>query len=208
MMQLDRIVRAAGASLAESLNYYWPPTNADVMALERNISLHMAHAFRAAGQLVYGEVNAATDRANRYDFLAIDPVQKRFMIAEFKRLDTRQSATRLVRDWRRLQRFRLQRSATHQHPLLRANPPVRWVLLAGITSSLDLARWFNTTNPNQWDPWSTPAANGPLDAIWAADWEQRFNAGTLYIDAVPLADWHAPDDTRRTHWLVYVFARA
>lgn len=62
MIHLDRIVRTAGASLAESLNYYWPNANIDAMALERNISLHFAYAFRAAGQLVYGEVNPASTK--------------------------------------------------------------------------------------------------------------------------------------------------
>lgn len=207
MMTLDRIVRAAGASLAESLNYYWPPANGDAMAPERNISLHMAHAFRSAGQLVYGEVNPAGNLARRYDLLAIDAERSRFTIAEFKRLHSQQSADAFVADWNRLLAFVLQPSETHQHPLLATTPLEHWVLLAGITSRRSLARWFNTTNPNQWDPWSTAAQNGRLDAVWAADWDARYRAGNLYIDAVPLADWHEAPAVRKSHWLAYVFAR-
>jgi hypothetical protein len=203
---LDRIVRAAGASLAESLDYYWPPSDIENMVAERNISLHMAHAFRAANNLVYGEVNSAHDGgACRYDLLAIDPERERYTVAEFKRLHSRESAEAFVADWARIVAFQRQPAATHAHPLLPGLE--KWGLVAAITGHAEIGRWFSSNDPHVADPWTSNAALGPLDQAWANTWEQPFASGNLYFDAFPLADWDEAANDRHTLWLVYVFAR-
>jgi hypothetical protein len=205
MMQLDRIVRAAGASLGESLNYYWPNADEDCMALERNISLHFAYAFRSAGQLVFGEVNPSSDKHQRCDLLAIDTVNTCFTIAEFKRVYDASSEAGFVGDWQRLVDFKLQKPETHQHPHL---PELdKYGLIAAITENRHLARWFNTFDRALSAPASKGTKLGPLDTAWEQDWKQKFDNKQLYIDTVPLADWHERgEEAQRTHWLVYVIA--
>ncbi|MDP3277130.1 MAG: hypothetical protein Q8Q09_18205 [Deltaproteobacteria bacterium] len=208
MIKLDRLVRSAGASLGESLNYYWPPTNLNAQALERNISLHMAHAFRAAGHLVYGEVNSAHPAGStaRFDLLAVDPATSGYTIAEFKRMDDMGQAQGFVADWNRIVGFVPQPAGAHRHQLLDLNQ--KWGVLAAITSNVEIARWFNTLNEDQGDPWTVGEENGPLDAAWADCWEALYTGNTLYLDAVPLADWHeVRHNQRASYWLVYVIAK-
>jgi hypothetical protein len=94
----------------------------------------------------------------------------------------------------------------HVHPL--ADLGGRWRLNVGLTAIPGVARWFNTYDPDQADPWTQGGEVGPFDHAWEHD---GWAGDDHYLDAIPLADWHEvgqpADDHRLSHWLVYVFAR-
>lgn len=83
---VEEIVRDAAATLRTSFGNYWP-TYGDTGAHERNISLHIGHAFLARKFSVFGEGHSQGPGAEaRYDLLAYSPEERIFVAAEFKQL--------------------------------------------------------------------------------------------------------------------------
>jgi hypothetical protein len=190
-LDIERFVRRGAASLAESLHFYWPSTGRNEIP-ERNISLHVAHAFIDASFLCYGEAHT-NDKTNLHvDLLAVHPAAGVFVAGEFKRLYDGAQARAMVEDAARLQQFKMQQRSQLRHPGLQIAR--QFGLLAATTWDEKYARWFTTTAGKALDP--TGGAFDQLlkmlpqkDTIW--------NAHTLI-------NYHDADaDRDRTQWLVY-----
>lgn len=105
LMQVEDVVRAAASSLGKSLGSYWP-TCGDQGAHERNISLHVAHAFLNKGYATFGESHGHNDNAQeRFDLVAIPPAGEHVIACEFKQLYKRPMAVQMLADFERLREY-------------------------------------------------------------------------------------------------------
>jgi hypothetical protein len=95
------------AAITRSFALYWP---ADAEgrndAGERNVSIHLAHAFLQRGFGVYAEANHPRPGLIGIDFLAIEPTGAWFCAVECKRIINGKTGS-MVDDVRRLREFRL-----------------------------------------------------------------------------------------------------
>ncbi len=104
---VDNVVRDAAAAISSSFSIYWPADAAGKNdAKERNVSLHLAHAFLGRGFGVYAEADHPDPRLIGIDFLAIEPQGTWFCAVECKRIINGKVGS-LVDDVRRLREFRL-----------------------------------------------------------------------------------------------------
>lgn len=103
---VEDVVRAAASSLGKSLGSYWP-TCGDQGAHERNISLHVAHAFLNEGYATFGESHGEKKGAKvRFDLVAISKSQDHIIACEFKQLWTSSEAESMKEDFHRLNEFK------------------------------------------------------------------------------------------------------
>ena len=102
---LSDIVCAAAESLRVSLDAYWP-THGSTGAHERNLSLHLAHAFLSRNYSVYGEGHGNGSTHMRYDLIALSNDPEQLVVAEFKLLWTTSAAQAMREDLGRLHGFR------------------------------------------------------------------------------------------------------
>jgi hypothetical protein len=138
---VDQVVADAARSLTASFALYWP-TLGDTGAHERNLSLHVGGAFLRAGFAVFGEGHADAHARSRYDLLAYSGARRVFVVAEFKQLWSRASATSMRHDADRLRHFR---------PVLRRfadASETRYIGLLGGFSETD-SRYQQLTSPDQ-----------------------------------------------------------
>lgn len=106
LKQVEDVVLAAASSLQKSLGSYWP-TCGDQGAHERNISLHVAHAFLNKGYATFGESHGHDDNADeRFDLVAIPPARDHVVACEFKQLYKRAMAVGMLADFERLREFK------------------------------------------------------------------------------------------------------
>lgn len=106
LKQVEDVVLAAASSLKQSLGFYWP-TCGDQGAHERNISLHVAHAFLNKGYATFGESHGHDDNADeRFDLVAIPSARDHVVACEFKQLYKRAMAVGMLADFERLREFK------------------------------------------------------------------------------------------------------
>jgi len=190
-IDIERIVRRGAASLAESVHFYWPSAKLQNEIPERNITLHLAHAFLSEGFLTYGEAHPDGSADSFLDLLALQPHQKVVVACEFKRLyGDERYAQAVVNDAQKVLAFKMQQSPALRHPELEVTHG--FGLLAAITWLENYARWFTTQEDAPTDP--TRGAFGQLHAALPSE--------TIW-NAYALSDGRDEAGKRRTHWLVY-----
>ncbi len=191
-IDIERILRKGAASLAESLQFYWPSSTPENEALERNISMHLAHAFLTADFFAYTEAHTA-GRTDRFvDLLVLQAAEKISVAGEFKRLYRHYEARKMLTDLDKLLAFEMQTGPRLRHKGLQIDH--HFGLLAAMTWIPDHAQWFTTTSQDAEDP--TGGALNQLAAILPRD-ETIWNAYTL-------KNYHHAEANRvLTHWLVY-----
>lgn len=191
IIDIERTVRRGAASLAESVHFYWPAATPQNEIPERNITLHLGHAFSNAGFLTYCDAHNDGSTKTFLDLLAVHPYEKVLVACEFKRLswDARQSQG-MVDDAQRVLRFKMQKSPELRHVGLEVGRG--FGLLAAITWLQPLARWFTTFEQSPPDP-----TGGKFDQLRAA-----LPSETIW-NAYALSDHYDQSGERKTHWLVY-----
>ena len=107
--EVEKRLKEATSSLKESLGSYWP-THDDRCshgAHERNISLHVAHAFLGKGYAAFGESHGKEKGAKvRFDLVAISKSKDHVIACEFKQLWTPSRAESMKEDFHRLNAFK------------------------------------------------------------------------------------------------------
>jgi hypothetical protein len=191
-IDIERIIRRGASSLAESLQFYWPSSTPENEVLERNISVHLAHAFLTSGFFAYTEAHTKGRKDRFIDLLVVEPRAKLSLVGEFKRLYRHQEARKMVKDLDRLLAFEMQIGSRLRHPGLEIER--HFGVLAAMTWIPEHAQWFTTTAPDADDP--TGGALNQLARVLPRD-QTIWNAYTL-------KNYHHAEANRiRSHWLVY-----
>lgn len=109
LRSLELVVRAASASYANAIHYYWPAFGNNEVA-ERTLAMHVGSTLAARGFLVYGEVpkDANQKGSEHIDLLAIHPDSRIAIWAEAKRLYSGQKAAEVAKDVGRIESARIQ----------------------------------------------------------------------------------------------------
>lgn len=196
LVELERIVRQAAASLAESLQLYGiasPGAWAAAELCEANVALHLGRGLLNAGFLAHAEARAAGRPEQRTDVTAIHPAAGALVIAEAKRLDGHAGAAASLYDLSRLATF----APPDYAQRLRGNElAARYGVLAATSANREHARWFTTMSSNPIAPTPELAAlhaQLPADTIW---------------NGYALAEGADAAGQRRTEWLLYALFQA
>lgn len=88
--EVEMRLKEAAESLRASFSLYWP-TWGKTGAHERNISLHVAHAFLRNGYAAFGESHSDGSAHSRFDVVAV--TRNHVIACEFKQLWTPSKAT-------------------------------------------------------------------------------------------------------------------
>lgn len=186
-LEIERIVRCAAMSLADSLYFYWPANGMNDIC-EKNISLHLASAFIKRGYFIYGEAHAEREANLHLDLLAIDPATNTLVTTECKRLYSLEKAREMVADVHRLRAWRVSEERFRRSRKLER----RFGVLAATTWERDYAEWFQSDD-------SIDDPNQGLGELWRElrDTDVHWGAAVL-LDSAPVEGLQ-----RTTEWLVY-----
>ena len=189
-IEIERLVRRAANSMADSLHFYWPSLGRNDIP-ERNISAHFAHVLLDHDFLLYAEAHPEDTARRHLDLLAIHPTRDTLVAAEFKRIYSTETVGAMVADLDRIRSWRLGQDRGHHQ--LRVHH--RFGVLAATTWNPKYASWFNTTDLSHEDPTA-----GLLDGLWKELPSDDVVWGSIVlIDDVPVGRRE-----RTTEWLVYV----
>lgn len=185
--ELERHVRRAAASLAESLGSAWlsaagATTASDILATD--VAVHLGHALLGAGFHAQSGAFALGREDLRVSLLAAHPGSGALLVAEVEPLDAPGGLDAWLHDLGKLGAFTPQAAPGVE---IRA----RHGLLAGTTWNLELARWFTAREARPAPP---AAALGEV--------ARRLPQDTLW-NGYALREHTDPTGKRWTQWLLY-----
>jgi hypothetical protein len=189
--EVEGLVERTGATLTESLKFYWPSSGENDVP-EVNISVHFGAVLAASGFLVYADVHDLDNASVRLDVLGLQPETDTLVLAEFKRLWKPETAWAMARDLARIRAWRLAEA--------RARAEFRvahqFGVLAATTWKQEYVDWFmDSTRALTADP-----AGGGLAALAAGITGDDARWGSILILKDAPVEIRGPTD----EWLVYV----
>lgn len=166
---IERITRRGAHTLRDALWEFWPGYEKNEMA-ERNLTVHVAHAFMQEGFVSYQEVPLQSGTKEHLDLMLWHPQRRILVACEAKRFYSVGKATEIQADVERLLRFA---------PQDLESPKKTYGMILACTWRKDYAHWWSSDDsvpPSKHERWKELGAHPALDdAHWGSVVLQGFD---------------------------------